>query len=148
MFQRKSYCLLPRRGSAAVECAVILPLVVLLALGALELGSAIVAQHTLEEAARAGCRIHTVKEATTEQVKEIVKQSLTNAGITEYEIELDPPVKSDAIGHMQPLRVSVAVDYSQVSWMPGTWFMTGKKLVGTAVMPADTGEVAEEDDDE
>ncbi len=81
-----------RRAAAAVEFAVILPLVVTLLLGAVELGRAVSVQHMLQESAQAGCRLYSVNdpELTKQAAIDIIDLAMTHAGIDNYEIEFDP----------------------------------------------------------
>ena len=61
-----------RRGAAVVELAVVLPVFVLLVIGAIDVGRAILVRHKLVEAARAACRLHTIQdEVTPEQVSDV-----------------------------------------------------------------------------
>ena len=129
-----------RRGASAVEFAVVLPIVVLLIFGAIEIGRAVMVQHSLQEAAQAGCRLYTVKNLTQQQVTDMIDTSMANAGITAYTIEMDPPTKAAVDAHMEPVTVKVSVGYDAVSWMP-VWFMSGKTIVAQATMPADLEEV-------
>ena len=79
-----------RRGAAVVEMAIILPVLVLLIFGSLELGRAVMVKHILEEAARAGCRVATLENAQLSDVTSIVDQAMANAAITGFTITVDP----------------------------------------------------------
>ncbi len=71
-----------RNGAALVEFTVILPVLVLLLLGAIDVGRAIMVQHKLTEAARAGCRIYAVTtEITKREVRDMVARVMTDANI-------------------------------------------------------------------
>ena len=128
-----------RRGASAVELAIILPLVLLLLVGSIEIGRAVIVQHTLVEAARAGCRVYAVTQETTEQdVRNMVDSVMSQAGLTDYDITFDPrPTKAPA--HMDPMTVTVSLAYSDVALLP-PWFLNGD-LQGTCIMPADTGAI-------
>lgn len=134
-----------RFGLAAVEFAVCLPLVLLLLLGAVDVGRAVVVQHSLVEAARAGCRLYTVKELTESDVEEIVDQCMAEAGISDYTTEFDPPAKADITAHMQPVTVTVSVPHEAVAWIP-SWFMSGRTIIGTSTMPADLNQFLADDE--
>ena len=126
-----------RRGVSAVEFAVVVPLLVLVLLGSVELGRATMVQHTLQEAARSACRRYIVEDATITDVENMVAATMDAANITGYTVTRDPVLAEDIDTHMEPVTVSVSVDYDQVSWL-APWFMGGTTLVGTCVMPADT----------
>ncbi|NQU21979.1 MAG: pilus assembly protein [Candidatus Nealsonbacteria bacterium] len=107
-----------RRGAAVVEFAVVLPLLLLLVVGALEVGRATMVQHKLVQAARAGCRIYAVKNEVTEvEVQSIIKQVMDDAGLGPYTVELDPGPTND-IEHLEPVTVTVSVAFDQVSRLP------------------------------
>ena len=131
----------PQRGGFVVELAIVLPLLVLLLLGAVDIGRGLMVQHSLEGAARAGCRLYTLKKEATEQdVRNIVDLAMTRAGLRGYSIEFTPTPGAQ-VAHMQPVSVTVSIDYNRVAWLPGRWFMAGKRITAQCVMPADTGEV-------
>lgn len=132
-----------RQGAAAVEFAVILPLIVLLILGAIEMGQAIMVQQTLIAASRAGARVYAVRQETTAQdVRDIVDVAMANANISGYSVDPDPPFsQAKDIGHLEPVTISVSVPFSQIAWLPGIWFLTDTTLTGRCTIPADTGKV-------
>ncbi len=129
-----------RRGAAAVECALMLPLYVLLVLGAIDVGRAVAVKHTLAEAARAGCRIYTIKEELTQQdARDMIDKAMTDAGFDNYTVEFDPS-SSDDIVHLEPVTVSVSLAFDDVSLLPSQ-FLAGRTLTGACIMPGDTGEI-------
>lgn len=130
-----------RRGVAAVEFAIVFPLFLLLVFGAIGIGRAIVVQHKLVEAARAGCRLYSVRDDADEQkVRAMIDSIMADADLDGYSVEFDPYPPS-AIEHVGLVRVSVSIPYDQVSWFAGGQFLAGKTLSGTCIMPGDTGEI-------
>lgn len=125
-----------RRGVAAVEFALVLPVIVLLLLGSLEMGRAVMVRHVLEETARAGCRVAVFENGTHEDVMDIIDVSMKGAGISDYivNIDPDPPENLEAF---EPVTVTVTVPYKSVSWLPASNFMAGAELTGLCVMPAE-----------
>lgn len=128
-----------RRGIAVVEFAVILPLIVLLLLGAVEVGRGVMVAHTLQEAAQAGCRVYSVEDTTFADATAIVNQIVADAGITNHTIVFDPPTKAGVNLHMEPVTVAVSVPFIDVAWLSPN-FMSGATLEGRCVMPADVDE--------
>jgi len=138
-----------RKGAAVVEVAVVLPVFLLLVAGAIDVGRAIMVQHKLVEAARAGCRLYCVTEEQTEEdARAMIAKVMEDANLDRYAVDLFPD-SSDDIEHKAPVYVTVSVPYDEVSWM-SSWFLAGRTLSGTCVMPGDTGEVdlAADDDEE
>ena len=125
-----------RKGAAVVEFAAVLPVIVLLLMGSLEMGRAVMVRHVLEEAARAGCRVAVLENGTKQDVLDIVKTAMTGAKIETYTVSIDPdpPENLDAF---QAVTVTVSVLYSDVSWAASTGFMGGKTITGLCVMPAE-----------
>lgn len=129
-----------RQGTAAVEFAMVFPLLLLLVFGAIDVGRALTVQHNLVEAARAGCRLYAITEEVTEaEARAAVDQIMADADLHGYATELDP-YPSNSIEHLKPVTVSVSIPYDNVSWLP-SWFLSGKTLTGTCIMPGDTGEI-------
>lgn len=56
-----------RRGAADVELAIVLPVFVLLVIGAIDVGRATMVRHKLVEAARAACRLYAVEDQVSSQ---------------------------------------------------------------------------------
>ena len=144
-------------GTAVVEMAVVLPLFVLLVIGAIDVGRAIMVRQTLVEASRAGCRLYCVnKELTQQDASDLIEDVMEEAQLPDYSIEFDP-ASSDDIEHKAPVTVSVSIPFDQVSWLK-SWYLSGTTLTGTCIMPGDTGEVdlaedpepppADDDDDD
>jgi Flp pilus assembly protein TadG len=127
-----------RKGSAAVEFAVVAPVLVTLLLGSFEMGRAVMVQHTLAETARAGARVYAVTDNTQQDAQNFIATAMTNARISNYSVTFDPPTSAEIDVHLEPVTVSVSVPYSQVAWL-SPWFMSGKTITGVGVMPADIG---------
>ena len=66
-----------RRGTAAVECAVVMPLLLLLLAGIIEFGQAFRIEHSLSVAARRGVRSAIVDGAKTAKIEKTVKKQVT-----------------------------------------------------------------------
>ncbi len=125
-----------RRGVAAVEFAIVLPLILLLLVGALEGARGVMVTHALQEAAHAGCRVYSVEETTQAQATAIIDQSLANAGVSGYTVSFTPSAKASVDVPLEPVTVSVTVPYANVAWLPPN-FLSGAILRGECVLPAD-----------
>ena len=129
-----------RNGVAAVEVAIIFPLFVLLVAGAIDVGRAIMAQHTLVEAARAGCRLYCVSDELTEQdARAVLGKVMQNAKLDGYTVAFDPD-SAAGIKHKAPVTVSVSIPYDRVAWS-NFWFFSQRMLTGTCIMPGESVEV-------
>ena len=130
-----------RRGAAVVEMAIVLPIFVLLVIGAIDVGRAISVRHKLVQAARAACRLHAIKdEVVPQDVEDMINTVMGDANLSGFSYTLDPPTAS-SLAHLQPVTVTVSIPYDDVSWLPTSWFLAGKTLSATCIMPGDTGEL-------
>ncbi len=126
-----------RRGAAAVEFAVVLPIFVLLVFGMIEYGRMVMVQQVITNAAREGCRRAIMDGTTAQEVIDLVNDYLESAGITGATITITPPEPSEA-GAGEPVTVAVSVPYDQVSWIPAPMFLSGRLLSATCVMRRET----------
>jgi Flp pilus assembly protein TadG len=125
-----------------VELAIVLPLFVLLVIGAIDVGRAIGVRHKLVEAARAGVRLYAVKgQVPADEVAAAIEKVLDDAGLAAYSYTFDP-TPSSGIAHLAPVRATVSIPYEEVSWLPVSWFLEGRTLSASCVMPGDTGEIS------
>ena len=129
-----------RKGAALVEFALVLPLFVLLAVAAIDVGRAIMVKHKLVEAARAGCRLYILKdEPSEEDVTDIVDRVMAGANLQGHTVTMDPNNSND-IERLQPVTVSVSIPYAEVSWLRGSGFLSNGTLTGACIMPGDSGD--------
>ncbi|MEN1681374.1 MAG: TadE family protein [Planctomycetota bacterium] len=125
-----------RPGVAAVELAAVLPLIVMLLLGAIEASRAVMVTHALQEAANAGCRVYSVEEGTKQQALSLISKAMENAGVSGCSVVFDPTTSAEVDVLMEPVTVTVSVPFSQVAWLPSSFLHTAT-LEGKCVMPAD-----------
>lgn len=127
-------CRNERSGIVVMELAVICPLMVLLVLGALELGRYVAVRQILTSAAREGAREAVLQGATTASVLQKPYDYLDAANIEGWTVTVtpDPPETAPA---GEPVSVTVQVPFDQVSWLPGTVFLKGRVVSATSTMP-------------
>ncbi len=145
-----------RCGAAAVEMAIVAPPLLILLFGSIEVNRAIQVQQTLEEAARASCRVRCITLETTEaEARAIVDQTMAAANITGYTVTFDPAFDEDAdedgeadeITYLQELSVTVSVPYESVEFLSRGWIITDEsyELAAVCTMPADNSDIFDED---
>jgi Flp pilus assembly protein TadG len=103
-----------RRGAVALEFVLLTGVLLLLIVGTVELGRAIMVRQVLVNAAREGARRAVVPGATDTEVVDIVNSYMTHSGIAGQTIQISPAL-SAAASH-QAVTVRVSVLHSQVSW--------------------------------
>lgn len=121
-----------RSGVAAVEFAIISPLLFMLLLGSIELSRGFMVQQVLTNASRVGARQASTLSATSSGVSSAVASYAEGMGIEGTTITVQPS-PADA-GNGDEIQVTVSVPYSSVTWLPVPKFMIGKTLTATSVM--------------
>jgi Flp pilus assembly protein TadG len=113
----------PRRGTAAVEFALTLPLLLLIVLGIWEVGRMVQVQQIVSNAAREGGRQAASGAFTNAQVTTIVREYIqenlpaaagTNASITIT--NLTSGLDASVANQSDHFRITVAVNYNDVRW--------------------------------
>jgi Flp pilus assembly protein TadG len=122
-----------RRGASAVEFAVVAPVFLLLVFGMIEYGRMVMVQQVITNASREGARKAVLDGSTASDVQSVVDIYLENGSVPGATITLDPADPSQA-AFGDPVTVTVAVDFSQVSWLPTPMYLGGKTLSATTVM--------------
>lgn len=123
-----------KRGSAAIEFAVILPIFLTLLFGMVEFGRVLSVQHVVNSAAREGARVASLPGTDNATVTSAVETELTNAGLPLDSITFNPPDITQADPN-DPITVSVVINYESVGWVQGYFpGLNGSTLQGTVVM--------------
>jgi Flp pilus assembly protein TadG len=121
------------RASAAVEFALVLPLVLIMAMGLLQVGLLVKDRLVVEESARAGAREAAV---TTNDAE--VAQAATSAAVSLDPSRLEVAVKRDG-GAGTPVTVSVLYHAPVVVPFVAWLFPAAVDLAAIAVMRQETG---------
>ena len=121
-----------RRGAAAVEFAIVLPVFVTLVFGMIEYGRMVMVQQVITNASREGARRAVLDGATTSAVQSSVATYLTNASISGSSTTVSPNPSTAASG--DPIAVTVSIPFSSVSWLPSPMFLGGKTLSASTTM--------------
>jgi Flp pilus assembly protein TadG len=111
-----------QRGAAAVELALLIPLILALLLGTWETGRLIEVNQILDNAAREGARQASTGQLTNSQVQQVVVNYLQHAGLPTQNVvvtvtNLTAP-GTDALNATQldQLQVHVRIPFSDVRW--------------------------------
>ncbi len=131
----------PRRGAVAVELAVVAPVLLVLVIGSIEFGRAMMASNLLTTAAREGARVAALPNKDSNDVRDAVVNELSAAAIpvnrtSDIEILVNGAAKDASTAISGDLvQVTVTVAYQNVTWLPTTWFIsTTTSMRGRAVM--------------
>jgi Flp pilus assembly protein TadG len=126
-----------RRGSTAVEFALVAIPLFMFVFASIEFGRAMLGLQSMEESARAGCRAAVVEGATTEEVEAEVARILRASGIAKYNVAIEPT----AFGAQQrwkPLSVTVAAGFNDLSWLPAPFFLGDMTFSASCTLPKES----------
>lgn len=117
-----------------MEFALVAPLLFLTLVTTIEVARALMTTHSMEEAARSGCRVALLRGATTSQVEQEVDTILRPVGISTYTVQLQPMNPASA-PRWSPLTVTVTATFDDMSWLPLLSFFNGKTYTATCTLP-------------
>jgi len=126
-----------RAGAAAVEFALVAPVFLLLVLGMIEIGRAVMVQQVLTNASREGARRAVLDGATATEVNSFVTNYLTNASVSGATVTF-PQGNPEAAGYGAPVEVKVSVPFGQVTWVPAPMYLGGQTLSASTIMRRET----------
>ncbi len=122
-----------RRGVAAVEFALVAPLLFLLVFGMMEVGRGLMVQQLLSNAARDGARSAILEGATVADVEASVLEYLGSSSISGASVTVSPAPLTLAQGG-DPVTVAVSIPFTAVSWLPAPRYFDGVTLSATVTM--------------
>ncbi len=123
---------LRRRGAAALEFAVCLPMLLLVTFGIIETCDAIFLKQSLILAAQEGARVAVVPGATTTNVRFQVELILRARGVQEESISITPAnFPSAPFGSLITVNVVARIDRNSNSYLG---LMTGRRVNGSCTM--------------
>lgn len=132
-FRRKS------RGGTILEFALVLPVLISLMMGMMEIGRAFMVANALTTAAREGARAGVVAAGDNSKVQASVNTALTNQGLSLTNlvttIKVDGTVaNASTAASGSAVSVSLSLPYDDVSWVGLGTYLGGKNLTAYAVM--------------
>jgi hypothetical protein len=134
-----------RRGAALVEMALVLPLFLLVVLGIIEFGRAMMVGQVVTNAARHGTRLAVLDGSTNTEVESEIRLFLQEAlgadpSDVSITIEVEPypgnPDPADELAAALPkdtCRIQVRIPYSEVGYITGN-FLQSSQLRGSCSM--------------
>jgi Flp pilus assembly protein TadG len=115
-----------RRGVAATETAIMLPLLVIVVFGSIELANGVFLQQTLSVAAYEGARAATRPGATVQIAEQRVAEVLLARSVDDYDVEISPPITATTPRNTQ-VTVTITAPASEYSFGP-VRFLQGRSL--------------------
>ena len=128
-----------RRGAAAVEFAILVPFLAVLAIGMIEVTRAVQVKEVLTDAVRSSCRLAIQPAATNAAVKANINQILTGAGITASYATITIQVNGKAVDvatavQGDQISVRVGLPLAQVGYVTPMFFTTQNVESETLIM--------------
>ena len=115
-----------RRGAAATEFAIVAPVFLLMIIGIVELGRALMVQQVLINASRVGVRQAITLGATTAEVEDAVEDYAASAAVPGVSASVTPDPAAAVAG--DSITVTTNVPFNDVSWLASPWFLGGRTL--------------------
>jgi Flp pilus assembly protein TadG len=128
-----------RRGTACVEFAIVLPMLLSFILGILEIGRYIDVYQVLSAAAREGARQASTGQMTNAQVIAAVTGCVQAAGLPTNNLTVSVADLTNAgtdvsqATILDNLQVTVSIPYSAVEWSPTSYFTNSTTQISTTV---------------
>jgi Flp pilus assembly protein TadG len=128
-----------RRGSAAVEFALVAIPFLLLVFTMVEFGRYVMIYQILTDASREGARQAVVESATPSQVETAVQNLLNQCTLSEATVDVSPDDFTNLwLG--DPVTVTVSVSYGDVSWISPLWIAGSPTLSASSTMYVERAE--------
>jgi Flp pilus assembly protein TadG len=122
-----------RLGAAAIEFAVIAPLMILFTFGLIEIGRFMLVKQSATHATREGARVAVRPTADVDTVIDRVTEELAILSITDAAIEIDPNPLTNAVpGSQVTVRVRISID--SISWVPDYFNFPVSDIVAESTM--------------
>ena len=131
-------CRSARSGAAVVEFAVLAPVLFLLIFGMIEYGRMVMVQQLITNASREGARVAILDGMTNADVIDAV-QSHVGGGVTIADSDVTTtPTDISTAASGTSVTVTVAVNFSDVSWLPDALWLGSKRLSASSAMRRET----------
>ena len=123
-----------RVGATSIEFALVaLPLVGLV-LASIEFGRGMMVVQAMEEAARSGCRIATLRGQSVATAENEINQLMNLSGIANYTTVIQPSVLATT-PQWSPVTVRVSANFADITWLPVPRFLASGSYTATCVLP-------------
>lgn len=127
-----------RKGAAAVEMAMVLPVFITVVLGLIEVGRGIMVAQLMSNAAREAARLAVVDGSTNSTVSDAAKNFLASAAnVSTSDVTVNITTASGgSVSAAQPrelITVNVTLPFEKVTWLPPK-YLAGQTLSATAAM--------------
>ena len=124
-----------RRGTAMLEMALVLPLLLLLTFALIEYGWLFLRAQEITNGARQGARTAARADATNADVQASITAAMEAAGITGYVVTFSPEdVQDENLNSGDPVTVTITVAYTNIRLMGLPWIPVPQDLRASVSM--------------
>ena len=124
--------------SFCLAFAVVAPVFILMILGMIEVGRAVMVQQIITNASREGARVAVLPGSTSGEVTGRVEDILQAAGVNGASVQIlneaGQSMNPENAGFGDVIDVTVSVPFDQVSWLPTSRYFAGKSLTASTIM--------------
>ncbi|OGT37335.1 MAG: hypothetical protein A3F12_06145 [Gammaproteobacteria bacterium RIFCSPHIGHO2_12_FULL_38_14] len=122
------------KGATVIEFAILLPVFIMLIMGAIEIGWALYVQHALVDAARVGARIAVTQQVSEESIRTDVIEYIQNSSIngTPTITFMPSPVSEQSSGSL--ITVTIDLPFNSATILPTPLFLQDKILSAQSSM--------------
>ena len=121
MYHRRMHCLLPRKGAATLEFALVSPIVIFIVLASIQFAGLLMSQNVLTAAAREGGRVASMPSTVSDHtVIAAVQDRLSRGGVNPalISIKVDTPTEEwENLDTGDEMTVSVSGSMREMSWI-------------------------------
>lgn len=117
-----------------VEFAIVAPFLMLMLVGMIEFGRALVLKQALTAAAREGAREASLPGATTSSAEEAATQMARTATNRDVDIDVTPDLDTEEVDAGDLITVSVNAPIRAISKMGSFWFGSDFAITATATI--------------
>ncbi len=120
MYHRRMHCLLPRKGAATLEFALVSPIVFFIVLASIQFAGLLMSQNVLTAAAREGGRVASMPSTVSnDTVIAAVQDRLSRGGVNPalISIDVDTPTAWANLDTGDEVTVSVSGSMREMSWI-------------------------------
>lgn len=123
-----------RKAATSVEFAIVAIPLFLFVLSSIELGRGMMVVQAMEEAARSGCRIATLKGQTATDAEAEIQRLMSIAGISSYTTQVVPSDVESA-AQWSPVVVRISASLAGITWVPIPKYLGQKIFTAGCVLP-------------
>ena len=131
--RQRSRFSIKRTGVAAVEFALVVPVMLTFVFGLIEISRIALVKESLVQASREGARTGARPSSSADDVIDAVNTELEIMGLTDADVVMEPAMLEQAASG-DTIRVTVTIPMATISWVPNFFDFEAAKVEAVTVM--------------